>query len=85
MTVRLTDLEKALYEMQARSESTYEFLKRVHSEMKGYDMAKHVLIHHRNEFEGRKVVPLYVTRYFDELDKEPTRLPAPEFRSIIRV
>lgn len=85
MTVRLTDLEKALYEMQARSESTYEFLKRVHAEMKGYDMAGHVLIHFRNEFEGRKVVPKFVSDYFALMDREPTRLPAPEFRSIIRV
>lgn len=85
MSVKLTPYEKCLYEMQARQETSYDFLQRVFKEQKGYEMAKHVLIHHRNEFEGRKVVPLYVTQYFDELDKEPTRLPSPEFRSIIRV
>lgn len=85
MAVRLTDLEKALFEMQARSESTYEFLKRLHKELKGYDMAGHVLIHLRNEFEGRKQVPKFVSDYFALMDAEPTRLPPPEFRSIIRV
>lgn len=85
MTVKLTDLEKALFEMAARSESTYEFLKRIHRELKGYDMAGHVLIHLRNEFEGRKEVPKFVHDYFALMDKEPTRLPPPEFRSIIRI
>lgn len=85
MTVHLSLLEKTLLEMRARGQNSFDFLQSVHKELKGYDMAGHVLIHLRNEFEGRKQVPKFVSDYFALMDAEPTRLPPPEFRSIIRV
>jgi len=81
----MTAHEKILKLKETEKLTTFQLFERAYKEVFKEGVPTHVIMRQANEFDRISSMPPYIHSWFRMLEQEPTRLPAPEFRSIIRV